>query len=122
MREILFRGQRTDNGEWAEGYYYCFNSRHFIHVIEPRTGGASLTCYEVKSATVGEYTGFNDSKEIKIFENDVLKFAFDGLYYKSKVVFQAGSFTVQAYEDYILRLSVIIDGMEVIGNTHGITP
>ena len=30
MREIKFRGKRTDNGEWVEGYYYKAIKSEFI--------------------------------------------------------------------------------------------
>lgn len=29
MREILFRGKRTDNGEWVKGFYVCIPDTHY---------------------------------------------------------------------------------------------
>lgn len=68
LRTILFRGKAV-GGEYITGYYLkkiqpCGRVDHIIHDgrIEHR----------VIRESVGQYTGFNDSNGVMIFENDTV--------------------------------------------------
>lgn len=82
MREILFRGKQIDNNEWAEGYFIEQNTPEYhayiVKLFEGEVTGKcidilSLDIVEVIPETVGQYTGYSDDRNNKIFDGDLIR-------------------------------------------------
>lgn len=113
MREIKFRGVRTDNGEWVYGWYapLVCNDRTIIPNIKDSNGSD----WKIKEETVGQYTGLKDKNGKEIYDGDIVAFGLGrGFGYDVKDVHRG----VVYYEDGSFRLGDIYssDGYNELGN------
>lgn len=132
-REILFRGKRTDNGEWVEGYlcecHHKDTGKYDYAIQEMFENGYIM--HEVIPETVGQYTGLTDKNGKKIFEGDILESrASDNKedWKRWIVTFHDGSFCFERdisrkrkhkHEQNLLCADEVkLYGLAVIGNIH----
>lgn len=141
MRDILFRGKRTDNGEWAEGYLYEHEPA-LVGIVsendvpEPskwfiaRTGFADwnmprpVEFVEVDPSTISQYTGLKDKNGKMIFEQDILGSRYDDLCPDDVTIevvkwFRNGWYVQEkAYSPDLLVEDGVLPVSEIIGNAY----
>lgn len=105
MREILFRGKRSSDNKWVEGYYDGTHRSGIIH----------LHWYDsIDPKTLGEFTGLYDKNGVRIFEGDIVRADNGHIGY---VVFRNGSF-VKVCSCHNSVNTFYGDNEAVIGNVH----
>jgi uncharacterized phage protein (TIGR01671 family) len=123
-RQILFRGKRTDNGEWVEGFLIIEASGQ--HCIHSTLDDGTKIAWEVIPESVGEFIGLHDKNGNKIFEGDVIG-EFDVITWCDRRNGWASSVYDFHTKDFILCHCYNCDGdfdlndleeIEVIGNIH----
>lgn len=126
MREILFRGKRTDTGKWVEGFYTLYANNRGVHpcILTGTAQGCVIPKF-VNPETVGQYTGLTDKNGKKIFEGDIVQTEiYNGKRYEKIVgvityIKENMAFAVYQIHE---RMCDIIDELhhklEIIGNIH----
>lgn len=126
MRAILFRGKRTDNGEWVYGALAKFmgmDCKAYTNIIKETDGVNYMQdTYQVDPATVGQYAGLLDMKAVKVYEGDFCIVKRPGMLACGFITFNKGCFLFEEKGTRnLLRLcDMEINGyqIEVRGNIH----
>ena len=113
MRKILFRGKRTDNDAWVEGFYQEYPTG-YVHIQSEYNDW-----FPVYPETVGQFTGMLDINGNKIFEGDIMKTAIGGITQHTGVVkFSDGSFGLRCEDNNGYFLCFVAGSYTIIGNIH----
>lgn len=131
MREILFRGKRVDNGEWAYGSLIIETNPFDKDMVMTHIYDNFYNEIIVDPRTIGQYTGLCDRNGTRIFEGDIVKgvseyFGNGSLNQKAVVLYDKGQFLL-SFGDTLTEcnqfkdvevLGAWHDDIEVIGNIH----
>lgn len=142
MREILFRGKRTDNNDWICGSLVAMDDKYSygdtnifsrLHIVEMQkmsmkyfSKGCGVlidnSLIQIHEETAGQYTWLTDKNGTKIFEGDILEYDEEGYEYtiKARVVFSCGAFYAIGDDGGEYRISDLDKDttVEVVGNIH----
>lgn len=105
----LFKAKRIDNGEWVQGAL-LFHDADTATIFNQHPEDGSLQGFEVDRNTACQCTGLRDKNGQKIWENDIMKYQWDGRTRIDVVKYDAPMFS---YKN-VIRWSLYQD--EVIGN------
>lgn len=136
MREILFCGNRTDNGKRVVGFYHYTNWYNPItkEIVDTKHWILPVGCqeaFQVDPETVGQYTGLRDSKRTaehpngqRIFEGDIVNVEYN-VQYVGVAAERRGLFVVVFDDGCFMKRNkkglfhfIPSDKCEVIGNIH----
>lgn len=129
-REVLFKGKRTDNKEWVEGFYVCISGEHHYiltgnPIISPRE--VTIEYYKVIPETVVRFTKLRDKNDVHIFEGDIVRTKYGRLCII--IWFSNNSFTGWDLKPILTQENLdndppdeydlfLPENLEVIGNVH----
>lgn len=126
MREILFRGKRTDNGKWVEGeMLHDMQDRPHLYWKTPKELPIVFSNNAiVDPATLGQFTGLTDKNGKNIFEGDIVRDEQSFLF--GKVVYSTpqdgfdglAGFMVDDVDDGLQNYNGFWHNVEVVGNIH----
>lgn len=125
MREILFRGKRTYDGEWVIGDgIHLPKSVNYkgTYWIDGRKEKANDWIHVIPD-TIGQYTGLTDKNGKRIFEGDVVTgLLLYALPINGRVGFRDGAFGLYwmrgNHEEFTPFTSMCHVEHEIIGNIH----
>lgn len=137
MREILFRGKRIGNGEWATGFIYehqpplqCIVPENYIpekskwYICNTAFADWNMPrqveFVEVDPSTVGQFTGLTDKNGKKVFDGDIVRCLYGETFYQNEIIFVEGGFCVRHNHNEYACCAALSEheSIEIIGNIH----